>query len=273
MTVSTPEPLRNDPDEESTPPPESPIGNTAARTEMQAQVEVIFGTIRTVVVGFSLLFAVVVGGLGFLGWRTIADMGPAIEGIVDRRVGALIADSSAENQSLSATILKLRTEVNSATSRVELLLGDLDSAEQALQMVNAGQTDPVGDYLRILNESSINYLDVEQRRRAETVFRRLLDESQSDTGGVPAEVLFNAAATASEFNMTTLGARLAAAAYETNPDSVNEARMLRFELRTNQIGAGEAYEHMRRLSESAPLHQIHLTLSELFNLALGSTQK
>lgn len=270
MTGSTTEPLPNDDHESSAPLPDLHTGDARAKTEIQGQVEVIFGTIRTVVIGFSLLFAVVVGGLGFLGWRTMADMGVAIDGIVDRRVGALVDGTTTQNASLSATIFELTTQVNSATTRVGRLLGDLDNAEQALRIVNAGQTDPVGDYLRILNESSIDYLDVEQRRRAETVFRRLIEQSQSEAESVPAEVLFNAAATASEFDMTALGARLATAAHETNPNSVNEARMLRFELRTNQIGAAEAYEHMRRLSESAPRHQIHLTLSELFNLAAVS---
>ena len=270
MTESTGEPLPNDADGSPEPSSHSPT-DAYVRVPMQAQVEVIFGTIRTVVIGFSLLFAVLIGGLGFFGWRTMADVEVAIDSIVDRRVGGLIDGTTEQSASMSATISELESQVDSATTGIERLLGDLDNAEQALRIVNAGQTDPVGDYLRILNESSIDPLDVEERRRAEIVFRRLIEQSQSEEEGVPASVLFNAAATASEFDMTALGARLATAAYETNPDSVNyEARMRRFELRTNQIRAAEAYEHMRRLSGSAPRHELHLVLSELFNLALVS---
>ena len=236
------------------------------RTELHGHVEAIFGTIRTVVIAFSLLFAVVGGGLGFFGWRTTSDIGATIDASADSRIGRLIEGTNDANASLTRSIEELTSQVTSISDRARRLLGDIESAEQTLQIVDAGLTDPIGDYLRIQTGDSVDPLDVEQRRKAETVFRRLIEQSQSEQGGVPGDTLFNAAATASAFEMRMLGARLAKAAYETDRTSVHEARMLRFELMTNEILAEDAYQRMRQLSESAPRHQMHLTLSELFNL-------
>ena len=117
------------------------------RTELHGHVEAIFGTIRTVVIAFSLLFAVVGGGLGFFGWRTTSDIGATIDASADSRIGRLIEGTNDANASLTRSIEELTSQVTSISDRARRLLGDIESAEQTLQIVDAGLTDPIGDYL------------------------------------------------------------------------------------------------------------------------------
>ncbi len=242
----------------------------AGPSSAKEQADLIFGTIKLMITTFSILFALLLGGLGFFGWRTVSNIDKTISSTVDLRVGQIISGANGEVAPLNEILNELSTNVSSAREDVKLLLGGVADLNADLTLVREGQTDPVGDYLRILNDNPSIFNDVrvdpQIRKNAESVFNRLVALAKDER--VSGEIIFNAAATASEFRMTSLGAKLAEAAFEAEPTPEHEARMLRFQIGSKFIDEEEGYKQMFSLVSNAKRFQMHLTLSEAFNANL-----
>lgn len=243
----------------------------------------VFETIRLVLLSFSVLFGVLLVVIGFFGWRTLGDMDRTVETTVDRRIGTWVSEKSDETSEFTRQLSDLRTSFQAVSQDIDELRGGVLSASAALQLIRNGQTDPVGDYLRLAVElelGAVTVLDADARKRAEIVFRKLLGVNETlagapPAGGVgnsvkmPADVLFNAAGTASEFQMPSIAYLLAETAFENHATSENQARMLRTKISAGEISIDDGLREVFQLVETLDSsHQIHLTLSEAYNVSL-----
>ena len=236
-------------------------------TTPESSVEHVFRTIRLVMTLFSILFAILLAILGFVGLQTASN----IESIVERRLAAIISEKSDESSTLSKMIIDLTKNIEMAQDDVDDLTGDIADAKTALQL---GDTDPVGDYLRLRDEvkrDSTTLISAEGRKRAEIVFSKLLADDGTDPSTKKADggTLFNAAGLASEFLMPHFATALAQSAWERNDAPHYAARMHRTMIETGEADKDEGFHEVFQLVRSLKTtHQIHLTLSEAFNVAV-----
>ena len=246
-------------------------------------VDHIFKTIRLMFTLFSSLFAVLLLAIGFVGWRTAS----GISDTVDQQLGSVISGHSDDTDKFSAQLASLKKRYNDANQSVDELTSDLSAAHDSLRLFLAGDADPVGDYLILLSRMDQTpdiLLNSEARRQAELVFIELLnlhrdsvmeqDDPESDPLSsaryVEADILFNAAGTASSFLMPKLASDLAKAAWEKQDTPENKARMLRAMIATGEADEEHAFAEIFTLVEQLDTsYQVHLTLSEAFNIALS----
>ena len=258
-------------------------------TEPTERAESVFATIRLVVLSFSALFAIVIGLFTFLGWRTVSDVQSTVQMTVEKEIGKLISKTGDEVTGLSQQIDELKKNFDRAQQQVEQIKGDVVSATNTLELTLLGQSDPVGDYQRLarkIRNDEQTILDADTRKDAEIIFRKLLGsdnpqetDAQSDAypsatqPHVLAEVLYNAAGTASEFEMAMLASELAKAANAGRNTPEHAARMYRAMIQAEEITPEEGFDAVLALIESldvSSLYSLHFVLSEAFNVAYSS---
>ena len=288
------EPNRNEPgnheERHAGAPPANPQQrNLVESTDQAESLSAIFRTIRLVVLSFSALFAIVIGLFTFLGWRTASDVQSTVETTVEQTIGSLISKSNDEVTGLSKEIRTLESDFDRARQKVGEIEGGVAFASDRLQLTLQGQTDPVGDYQRLLGElqeDEEKLLDAETRKEAEIIFSKLLgkfesqgvepqDPSESNIARthVLAEVLYNAAGTASQFEMAKLASGLAKAANNGRNTPEHAARMYRAMIQAEEIEPEQGYNEVISLINSldvSSLYSLHFVLSEAFNIAYSS---
>lgn len=258
-------------------------------------VDHVFKTIRLMLTLFSVLFATLLLAIGFVGWRTASNIESNIDETiattVDRRLGSVIEGESDELATLSNSYSMLIAEFRNVREDVLELAGDVAIARETLELFLAGEVDPVGEFYGLLAtveprsalvQSSVLF-QPELRKQAELVFRKLLSvhnaqrtevdssEQQDSDRHVDAEVLFNAAGLASEFQMPKLASELAKAAWEKHDTPEHKARMYRAMIATGEADEASALREVYKLLETLDTpHQLHLVLSEVFNVAFVS---
>ena len=259
----------------------------------QLAVDHVFKTIRLMLTLFSVLFAVLLAAIGFIGWRTASSIEDTIATTVDRRLASIIAGESDVLATFSGSLRTLKADFNTAREDVARLAGDVSVARESLDLFLAGETDPVGDFYSLLSTiyprsrlvQSEVLLQPEVRKQAELVFSKLLSAHNAQVAQdanyahpnsdrqVDAEVLFNAAGVASEFLMPKLASDLAKAAWEKHDTPEHKARMHRSMIATGEADEASALREVYNLLETLDTpHQLHLVLSEVFNVAFGGGQ-
>ena len=242
-------------------------------------VDRVFGTIRLIMTGFSVLFVFVVGALAFVGWKTVSDVGRITKQTVEIEVSKLVTDS--ETNPVKEGLLTFVDELKELREEIETLKGGVAEAKSDLGIIQEGETDPVGDFLRLRSsmEKAKDLQSPEIRKQAEAVFVRLIDAHKRETEDwnsddryerhfVTADVLFDAAGTASEFDMNRLASALATGAFSLHDTQEHKARMIRGKVRSGEMSHDDGMaEVMELLASTEELHYVHLLLSEAFNVA------
>ena len=264
-------------------------GTTHQSSDRSESFDAIINTLRLIVLSFSALFAMVVGLFAFFGWRTVSDIRSTVESTVEQRVGELVSATGGTARGLSQEVTALLEEFDGINAQVQQLKGGVEIASRTLQLTLQGQTDPVGDYERLrskLEQDEKIILDAETRKRAEIIFRKLLGTSDPHDAGtdetgqagfirphVLAEVLYNAAGTASQLGMARLASELAKAANEGRNTPEHQARMFRAMIQAEELTPEEGEEKVFSLIDSldaTSLYSLHFVLSEAFNVAYAS---
>ena len=241
-------------------------------------VDHVFQTIRLVTTLFPALVLILIGAIGFLGMSSIGSA-------VDLRIGAIVSRNEGDLSTLSDSIDELQTAMKSVRERLTILTGDVDRAMEALDYYSSEEYDPVGRFLALLRETRADATIVrnsETRKRAEIIFGELLRLHESPkqhqnasndvttNRQVDAEVLFNASGVASMFTMPQFAARLAEAAWQKQPTPEHAARMFRAKVATGELNEDQALNGILEIvNQLDTTHQLHLTLSEAFNVATG----
>ena len=246
----------------------------------------VLQTIRLMLLCFSALFSVLLVIIGFIGFGSLREIQNTAGSVAEIEVGKLLSTKAGESAGLSETLEKLTTDTKRAQERLENLAGRLDAAEHAMGIVDGDAFDIVGDYLRLaeeLDEAGIGKTLVtqrEQRERARVVLQRLSETGEGaelssddavEAGRDPvlADIFYNAAGTASSLQMADLASALASRSWNAQKSPEHETRMYRAQMEAGELEEEKGFsEVVRVLNGLDRTHNIHLTLSESYNVAV-----
>lgn len=242
------------------------------------QVAGVLSTIRLMMLGFSALFTVIVVALGYLGFKSLSDVGRITKETVEWEVSKLVEGTTGTGATLSDRTNDLSSQLDKLVSDINALGNAVVHANGVVVAINESERDPVGELLRLSNEmdQAKDLSNSELRRQAQVVFARLLKayesgnaESSGDVRFIGAENLYNASSMAARLEMLKIASRLAQAAYELDPAEEHHARMLYAKARAGDMNNRDALDQILLLiAQTSRLHYVHHTLSEGFKIAL-----
>ena len=235
-------------------------------------------TIRLMMLGFSALFTIIVVALGFLGFKSLSDVGRITTETVEWEVSKLVDGAAGLGTSLSQRTDALSAQLGKLEEHINTVRNEVLRASTFVEVIEGSELDPVGELLRLQDKMGPDE-DVsssELRTQAQAVFIRLLRayesvnaESSGDVQFIGADNLYNASGLAARLQMLKLASRLAEAAYELDPAEEHRARMLYAKARAGDMNNRDALDQILLLiSQTSRLHYVHHTLSEGFNIAL-----
>ena len=243
--------------------------NKESSYSLDARFSNIFDTIRLFIWAFSIIIALIIGISTIFGIRTLRNLDESISTIIDRRLYKIISNESGETDSLSEKVGDMKSQMRDIEKEINILTDNLKNSVSIYNLDIKG-TDAIGRYLKLSN-SPIDPRNLQHRREARFIFEKLLEESKEKN--ISAQILYNASATASKFQMFFLGAQLSKAAYKINETPIYEARFMRYQLVSGAINSDDAFSNILNIiqgiaTDKRQIMDSHLSLSEGVNVAL-----
>ena len=250
---------------------------------MDQNQQSVFQTIRLMLLSFSLLLTVLFAVVGVVGVGSLRELQNSARSIVELEISELLSEKDGKTSELSGILQEIADDTDDLRERLSALTGRLEQATVAMEDVEAGLFADVGAYLRLAEELQAVapgelVTDQALRERARAVLERLLKTEESEDGSaeaigdvVLAEILYNAAGTASRLQMPRLASGLAQRAWEAQKSPEYETRLYRSQMEAGDLDEGEGLGKVIGVLDALDkTHNIHLTLSETFNVAVAS---
>ena len=241
----------------------------------------VFQTIRLMLLSFSLLLTVLFAVVGFVGVGSLRELRNSAKSIVELEIGELLSEKGQETSELSTVLEGIAEDARALQIRLRKLTGRFEKATAEMEDVEAGLFADVGAYLRLAEELQRvepRELVTDQglRERARTVLERLLKTEKGENGSaetigdvVLADILYNAAGTASRLQMPRLASGLAQRAWDAQKSPEYQTRLYRSQMEAGDLDESEGLEKVIGVLDALDkTHNMHLTLSETFNVAV-----
>lgn len=250
---------------------------------MDQNQQSVFQTIRLMLLSFSLLLTVLFAVVGVVGVGSLRELQNSAKSIVELEIAELLSETDGKTSKLSDVLKGIADGTDDLQESLTKLTGRLERATAAIEDVESGLFAGVGAYLRLAEElQAVDprelVTDQRLRERARDVLELLLKEEQGEN--VPAEtigdvvladILYNAAGTASRLQMPRLASGLAQRAWDAQKSPEYETRLYRSQMEAGDLDEGEGLEKVIGVLDALDrTHNIHLTLSETFNVAVTS---
>ena len=251
------------------------------------ETQSIFQTIRIMLLSFSLLLTALLAVVAFVGVGSLNDLRSSARSVVESELRQLLSEKSDLASKTSTDIDATADAVKALETRLTTLTGRLDRATNAMAEVEAGLLADVGAYLRLAEElqqagSGDLITDQGLRERARAVLESLLSSNDNTHEGdgealdvpgpvVMSEILYNAAGTASRLQMPGLATALAQGAWTRQQSPEYETRFYRSQMEAGEIDEEQGLSRVIGVLDTLEsTHNMHLTLSETFNVAVGT---